>query len=474
MSNGILKSKLNRSKDLTTGPLIPKIILFALPLIATGVLQLMFNAADLIVVGRFSPNGETDLGAVGGTAPLINLIVNLFMGLSVGTAVWTARYIGAKDEEKTSQTVHTSIAVALIGGVVCFAIGFTFAREFLSMMGTIDEYIDLSTLYMRIYFIGIPAMLIYNFGAAILRAAGDTFHPLLFLTISGAVNVVLNLVMVLVFRRSVDGVAIASSVSQIISAALVVWYLMKRMDGGCRLYLRKIRIYKDRLMELMRIGVLAGVQGALFSISNIIIQSAVNSFNNAAVVTGSVASGSIEGFIYVAMNSFHHAALSFIGQHIGAGKVEKVKTIAIHCLWMVVAVGVLIGVVVWLFGRPLLRLYVGNDTDEVTETVLNYGMIRMAMISLTYFTCGVQDVFNGILRGMGYSFAPTMICLVGVCGVRILWIYTYFQAHHEFSVLFFSYPLSWVLTSVVQLFCFIFLYRKMMARHRLRQVSADV
>lgn len=456
--------KTRTSKDLTVGRLIPGIILFALPLIATGVLQLAFNAADLIVVGQFSPNGKVDIGAIGGTAPLINLIVNLFMGLSVGTAVYVARYIGAKDDEKTSQTVHTSVAVSLIGGVICFSVGFIFADDLLLMMGTIDEYIELSTLYMRIYFIGIPASLVYNFGAAILRAGGDTFHPLLFLTISGVANVILNLVMVLLFKKSVDGVAIASSVSQYIAAFLVVFHLAFRVRGGCRLYFKKIRIHRSRLFEIMRIGILAGVQGSLFSISNVIIQSAVNSFKLPAIVTGSVASGSIEGFIYIAMNSFHHAALSFVGQHIGAGKPGKIGRITAHCMWMVTAVGAGLGLIAFFFGRPLLRLYVGGEADGTTETVLQYGMIRLSTIALTYFTCGIMDVFSGVLRGMGASLAPTLICLVGVCGVRILWIFTYFQSHHDFLVLFLSYPISWVLTLLAQFAYYLYLKKKVTAK----------
>lgn len=451
-------------KDLTKGALIPNIILFALPLMATGVLQLLFNAADLIVVGQFSPNGKVDIGAIGGTAPLINLIVNLFMGLSVGTSVYVARYIGAGDTEKTSQTVHTSIAVSLIGGVVCFAVGFIFADDLLLMMGTIDEYIELSTLYMRIYFIGIPASLIYNFGAAILRAAGDTFHPLLFLTVSGVANVILNLVMVLGFGKSVDGVAIASSVSQYIAAFLVIRHLVFGVDGGCRLCFKKIRIRKDRLFEIMRIGILAGVQGSLFSISNVIIQSAVNSFKLPEIVTGSVAAGSIEGFIYVAMNSFHHAALSFIGQSIGAGKPERISRITAHCMWMVSAVGLGLGAIAYFLGKPLLRLYIGGGSDEVSETVLLYGMTRLSLIALTYFTCGIMDVFSGALRGMGASLAPTLICLIGVCGTRILWIYTYFATDHRFFVLFLSYPISWVLTSCAQFVYFLYLKKKIVKK----------
>ncbi len=456
----------SREADLTTGSLVPKILIFALPLVATGILQLMFNAADLIVVGQFAPNGQSDIGAIGGTGPLINLVINLFMGLSVGASVFVARYIGAGDREKTHQTVHTSIALSLLGGVICFVLGFFFARTFLTWMDTIDEYIELSTLYMKIYFIGIPASLVYNFGAAILRAAGDTFHPLLFLTIAGVANVILNLVMVIGFKRSVDGVALASAVSQIISAILVIAYLCKKGENSYRLELRKIRIYPKRLWEIIRIGVPAGLQGSLFSISNVIIQSAVNSFGLTTVASGSVASSSIEGFIYAAMNTFHHAALSFIGQNVGAGKPEKIGKITGTCMWMVSLVGISMGVLICLFGRPLLRLYIGNGTGPEVEETISYGLIRLNIIALTYFTCGMMDVFSGSLRGMGASLGPTMICLTGVCGVRILWIYTYFQSHHTLGTLFFSYPLSWILTVAAQFIYFIFLKKNILKKFR--------
>ena len=454
----------NKGQDLTRGPLVPKILLFALPLMITGILQLMFNAADLIVVGQFAENGQTDIGAIGGTGPLINLVINLFMGFSVGTSVYVARYIGAKDAKKTHETVHTSIALALIGGVVCLVVGLIFARTFLEWMNTIPEYIELSTLYMRIYFIGIPATLIYNFGAAILRAAGDTFHPLLFLTISGCANVALNLVMVLVFKRSVDGVAIASAAAQCISALLVLWYLSRKAEGDYRLEFRKIRIYKDRLFEIVRIGIPAGLQGSLFSISNIVIQSAVNSFNSTAVASGSVASTSIEGFIYIAMHSFHHAALSFHGQNIGAGKPEKIGKITGTCLWMVTAVGMLLGALATLFGRTLLHLYIGSGEPEAVDASIGYGFTRLSIIATTNFLSGIMDVLNGSLRGMGYSTIPTLICLSGVCGVRILWIYTYFPSHHTLETLFFSYPLSWTITVIAQLVFFFILRRKVIAR----------
>ncbi len=454
----------NKGMDLTTGPLIPKIITYTIPIILTGVLQLMFNAADLIVVGQFAENGEEALAAVGGTGPLINLVINLFIGLSVGASVFVARYIGSGEKEKTHQTVHTAMTVALIGGVICFLIGFFFSRTFLIWMDTIESVLDLATLYMQIYFVGIPASLIYNFGAAILRSSGDTVHPLIFLTIAGVVNVILNLVLVLCFHRSVDGVAIASAVSQVVSATLVVWYLCKRTKGACKLELKKLRIYPARLWELVRIGIPAGIQGSLFSISNIIIQSAVNSFDSAAVVSGSVAAGSIEGFIYVAMNAFHHAALSFIGQNIGAGKPEKIGKITGTCVMLVTVVGLALGAAACIFANPLLRLYIGSNAEGGVTESIHYGMIRLQIIALTYFTCGIMDVFSGSLRGMGASLVPTVICLLGVCGIRITWIFTYFQINHTMKTLFLSYPISWTVTVLAQLIFFLYLRRKLVKR----------
>ena len=464
----------HKGQDLTSGPLVPKILLFSFPLMITGVLQLLFNAADLVVVGQFAENGQSDIGAIGGTGPLINLVINLFMGFSVGTAVYTSRYIGAKDDEKTQQTVHTSIALSLIGGVVCMTVGLVFARTFLSWMNTLPEYIELSTLYLRIYFIGIPATLVYNFGAAILRAAGDTFHPLLFLTVSGAVNVALNLVMVIGFKRSVDGVAIASAVSQIISAVLIVFYLCRKAEGAHRLYFKKLKIHPRRLWEIVRIGIPAGMQGSLFSISNIIIQSAVNSFGSTAIAAGSVAATSIEGFINVAMNAFHQAALSFNGQNIGAGKPEKVGKITLHCVWMVTAIGAALGLLVVLLGGPLLRLYIGNgESEEVLETIAR-GYTHLLIIASTSFICGVMDVLNGALRGMGYSLVPTLICLTGVCGVRILWIYTVLPAHHTLETLLFSYPLSWTVTVAVQLIAFFICKNRMINKFKRIRAMHDL
>ncbi len=459
------------SHDLTTGNLIPKLLSYSIPLILTGVLQLSFNTADLIVVGRLAENGDQGLAAIGGTGPLINLIINMFIGLSVGTSVFTARYIGAGDRQKTHETVHTSIFLSLIGGVICFIIGFVGARQFLTWMGTLEEVIDLSTLYLRIYFVGIPATLVYNFGAAILRAAGDTTHPLIFLTISGVVNVLLNLVTVICFHRSVDGVAFASSVSQFVAAGLVIWYLCKKANGAYKLELSKLRIYPKRLWELIKIGVPAGLQGSLFSISNIIIQSAVNSFKITAVVTGSVASGSIEGFIYTAMNAFHHSALSFIGQNIGAGKPQKIGKITGTCVAMVTAVGLSMGCLATLFGEQLLKLYINTSNGENANEAIKYGMIRLTIIALSYFTCGIMDVFSGSLRGMGASLGPTLICLTGVCGLRILWIYTVFRQFHELDVLFYSYPISWVVTIIAQFIYFLVLKKKLLRQHQREQIE---
>ena len=438
----------NKERDLTTGPLVPKIILFALPLMATGILQLMFNAADLIIVGQFAPNGQEDIGAIGGTGPLINLVINLFIGLSVGTSVLTARYIGAGDREKTGQTVHTSMAVALIGGIVCFILGFFFARTFLSWMGTIDKFLDsVHPVYADLFYrhSGV-SHLQFRLGHP---SGGGRYLPSVALSDhcrGFQCDTEYHHGGMLPKERGRGGLGFRRF--QIISAGLVVWYLAFRTEGSYKLEFRKIRIHKARLWELIRIGVPAGVQGALYSLSNIIIQSGVNSFNSKAVVSGSVASSSIDSFIYSAMTTFNHAALSFIGQNIGAGKPEKIGKITGTCLWMVSAVGILLGLVTCFFGEPLLRLYVGSEAAAGEGSAIYYGMIRLRIITLTYFTCGIMEVFSGSLRGMGASLGPTVICLTGVCGIRILWIYTIFRMEefHKLNILFYSYPVSWVIT----------------------------
>lgn len=450
------------TKDLTTGPLLKNIILFTLPIIATGTLQLLFNAADIIVVGNYASN--TALAAVGSTSALINLIVNLIMGLSVGAGVSVARCFGSKDEQGVHEVVHTSILTAIIGGVVFGCIGFFLAGIFLRWMDTPANVIEQSTLYVKIYFLGVPFMVVYNFGASILRSVGDTKHPLIFLVIAGVANVLLNLVFVIVLKMDVAGVACATAIAQVISCTLVLLYLT-RVEDCHRLNFKKLKIYGEKFKKMLVVGIPAGVQGSLFSISNVIIQSSINGFGD-IVMSGNAAAGNIEGFVFTAMNSFHQAALTFVGQHVGAKKEGRIKNITLLCTCCVTAVGLIMGIGAFLLGRPLLGLYAEGEYEA---SIIEYGLKRMSIVSTTYFICGIMDVFSGILRGMGKSVSAMIISLTGVCGFRVLWIFTVFAAHKTIGVLYLSYPISWLISITAQMILFAFSYRAMMKRVRARE-----
>ena len=439
------------SVDLTEGNLIKKIILYTLPIIATGVLSLLFNAADIIVVGRFA--SDTALAAVSSTSALINLIVNLILGLSVGAGVGVAKCYGAKDDVGMHKMVHTSMLTSVIGGLFFGVFGFICAKYFLEWMATPENVIDQSSLYVRIYFIGIPFAIVYNFGAAILRSIGDTKRPLIFLVIAGVLNVFLNLFFVIVLGMDVDGVAWATTCSQALSAVLVVVYLVK-VKTNYRLEIKKLRIYKNSIKEILIIGVPAGVQGSLFSISNVIIQSGINGFGDVAM-SGNGAAGNIEGFVYTSMNAFHQTALAFIGQHIGAKKQNRIGKITLACVVMVTIVGLVLGIGAYLLAVPLLSIYAPGRDD-----VIAYGVQRMSYVCAPYFLCGVMDVLSGALRGMGKSFSSMIITLVSVCGLRILWIYTVFAEYRELSVLYASYPLSWGVCVIIQAIEFFVVYAK--------------
>ena len=437
--------------DMCNGPLTGKLLRFAIPLMFSGILQLLFNAADIIVAGRFA--GHQALAAVGSTSSLINLLVNVFIGLSVGTNVLCANYIGAKQEKAVSETVHTSVLLSLVCGVILIFIGVLLAKPLLTLMGTPDDVLNQATLYMRIYFVGMPATMLYNFGAAILRAVGDTKRPLYFLFASGVVNVILNLVFVIVFHLGVAGVAIATVISQCISALLVLRCLMHD-DAMYRLHLDKLKIHKSRLILMIRIGLPAGMQGAVFSISNVLIQSSVNSFGSVAMA-GNTAASNIEGFIYTSMNAFHQTAISFTSQNYGAGKKERINRILIQCELLVFIVGFVMGNLAFLFGDKLLTIY-STDRD-----VIEYGLIRMGVICTTYFLCGMMDVFVGSLRGLNYAVLPMIVSVVGACGLRILWIFTVFQWNRSLFVLYLSYPVTWFITAAAHLVCYIIVKRNL-------------
>lgn len=436
--------------DMCSGPLLGKILLFAIPLMLSSILQLLFNAADVVVVGRFT--GSTALAAVGSTSSLINLLVNLFIGVSVGANVLVARFYGARDEENIQQTVHTAVLTAIIGGVALIFAGIILASPLLTLMGTPDDVLSQSVVYMRIYFCGMPAFMLYNFGAAILRAIGDTKRPLYFLILAGIVNVVLNLFFVIVLHMGVAGVALATIISQTISAVLIIRCLIKN-EGMCRLYISKLRIHKSKLVFMLRIGIPAGLQGVIFNVSNVLIQSSINSFGS-VVMAGNTAASNIEGFVYVSMNALHQTALSFTGQNMGAGKYKRIDTLLFECIVIVSLIGLIMGNGAYFMGSHLLNIY-SSDPE-----VIRYGLIRLSFIATTYFLCGAMDVFAGAIRGMGYSILPMTVSLIGACAFRVVWIFTIFRFYHTLISLYISYPISWALTALAHFICYMIVRKR--------------
>ncbi len=436
--------------DMCSGPIFIKIVAFAIPLILSGILQLLFNAADIIVVGRFA--GSESLAAVGSTTALINLLVNVFIGLSVGANVLVARYFGAGQQRDLEETVHTAMMMAAAGGSVLILVGVTLADPLLKLMGTPDDVLPLSALYMKIFFAGMPVNLIYNFGSAILRAVGDTKRPLYFLLIAGIVNVFLNLFFVIAFSMGVAGVALATVVSQCISAWLIVRCLMKT-DAGYRLDIRKLRLVKNKARYIVKIGLPAGLQGAVFSVSNVLIQSSVNSFGS-VVMAGNTASQNIEGFVYTSMNAVYQTALSFTSQNFGARQLGRMKRILVYCLILTTAVGIIMGGGAVVFANQLLGIY-SSDGE-----VIRYGIYRLQIIGTTYCICGLMDCMVGGLRGMGYSVMPMIVSLTGACAFRVVWIYTIFAMNRTLQCLYVSYPVSWGITFAAHLICYLAVIKK--------------
>ncbi|MBQ3194237.1 MAG: MATE family efflux transporter [Oscillospiraceae bacterium] len=435
------------------GPLFLNIILYTVPIILTSILQLLFNAADLVIVGRFC--GSISVAAVGATGSITNLMVNFFIGLSVGAGVTVAHGLGSREDSVVHNTVHTALPTALVSGVILTILGVSCSETFLKWMGTPETVLPLSAVYMKIYFAGITFTMVYNFCAAILRAAGDTKSPLIFLSLAGIINVALNVVFVTIFHMNVAGVALATTISQGISAALVVMALMKRTDA-CRLDWKKLRFHKIQLTKMLRIGLPAGIQSSLFSISNVLIQSSINSFGD-VFMSGNAASGNIEGFVYASLNAFHQTAVNFIGQNAGAKQYRRVSKTLWICLASVAVTGLALGSLVYALGPTLLSVYI-TDSQEAIQ----YGMLRLSLICIPYFICGLMDVSTGALRGLGASFIPMLISVLGVCGIRIGWIYTIFQipAFHTPQCLYISYPISWAVTFLCQMVAFIIIYRR--------------
>ena len=439
--------------DMCSGAILPKLLQFTMPLMLSSILQLLFNAADIIVVGRFA--GDNSLAAVGSNTSLINLLVNLFIGLSVGANILAARFYGAGEKESLRQTVHTALLLSVLSGFFLAVIGALGASTILRWMQSPEEVRGLAAIYLRIYFLGMPATMLYNFGAALLRATGDTKRPLYYLSFSGVVNVVLNLVFVIVCKLDVAGVAIATVISQCISASLVVHCMIKE-SGAVHLELRQLRIYKSRLKQILQVGLPAGFQGVLFSLSNVFIQSSVNSFGK-TVVAGNAAASNIETFIYASMNSFYQATISFVSQNYGAGRYERIRPIMIRALGCVLAVGaVLSGICIW-FGPQLLGIY--SDSSDVIAA----GMVRIDIVCSVYFLCGMMEVMVGVLRGLGYSVMPMLVSLIGACGLRLAWLATIFQipAFHTISTLYWSYPVSWIITLSAHFICYLWASKRL-------------
>ena len=438
--------------DMTKGPVFKELIIFSVPLILSGVLQLLFNAADVIVVGRFA--GDNSLAAVGSTSSFINLMLNLFIGLSIGSSVVSANYFGAGKIRELQNTVHTSMLLSVYSGIGLTILGIVFARPILLMMQAPREVLVLAVLYLRIYFAGISATVIFNFGSALLRAKGDTKRPLYILMVAGVINVILNLVFVICFHMDVAGVALATVISQIFAAVFVVILLMREEDVF-KMEFKKLKIHKYILFRIIKIGLPAGFQGMMFSISNMVIQSSVNSFGP-VVIAGSSAGINIEGFVYLAMNGFSQGALTFTSQNMGAGQKDRIKKLVFVSLLTVLVVGEGLGFLVVFFARQILGIYSQNPL------VIEAGIRRLTVICSTYALCGIMDTLSNIIRGIGHSLLPMIVCIIGVCVFRIVWLSTIFltPAFHTEFIIFVSYPISWAVTFIAHCICFSIVFKK--------------
>ena len=441
------------------GTIMDKLISFSLPLMLSGILQLMFNAVDIIVVGRFS--GSQALAAVGSTSALINVFTNLFIGISLGANVLTARFYAAGREKEVSETVHTAITLALVSGIVMALVGLVFSKGALALMGTPDDVIGLSALYMRIYFLGMPFFMLYNYGAAILRAVGDTKRPLLFLMIAGVINACLSMVLVIVFKLGVAGVAIATVISQMISCVLVLRCLC-RSESSYRLRFSELGMKGYYLKQIFSVGVPAGIQSTVINFSNVLLQSSVNSFGSMAMA-GYTAANNLLGFLYVSVNSITQACMSFTSQNYGVGKLKRMDRVLADCMILSVVVAVVLGCICYGFGPKILQIY----TEDAE--VIACGMEILAYTTITYFLCGWMDLFPGALRGMGYSAVPMVLSVIGTVGTRVVWIFGIFPYHRSLAILFISYPASWIITIILQVVCFYFVRRRV---HRRSQALA--
>lgn len=432
-------TRVKKDIDMVNGPLLGNVIRYTIPIILTSLLQLLFNAADLVVVGHFC--GSNSLGAVGATSSMVHLLVNLFNGISIGAGVVVAQAIGARNSDHIHRTIHTAIPLGAISGVLIAVVGVIFSPTLLTWMATPAEFMELSTLYVRIYFVGMIPGMLYNYGAAILRAAGDTKSPLYYLAFAGVLNVGLNVIFVTQLHMDVAGVALATAISQLISCILVLRKLMRRRDA-CRLELKALRLHAHAVRQMLSMGLPNGLQSCMFSISNMLIQSSINSFG-AASVAGNTAACNIESFVYMAMYAFSQTAMNFAGQNIGAGKPDRVRKIYGTCMGCMAVMGAVLSAAAILFARPLLSIYITDSAEAI-----DIGVLRIAIVLSTYVICGMMDTATGTIRGTGSSLPPMIISLIGVCAFRAGWVYTAFAASHTLATLYLSYPISWTLTLV--------------------------
>lgn len=436
--------------DMCNGTIMDKLISFSFPLMLTSILQLMFNAVDIIVVGRFS--GSQSLAAVGSTTALINIFTNLFIGISLGANVLAARYYAAGRDKEMSEAVHTAIFLALISGLIMAVVGVGASRFALTLMGTPDDVIDLSVLYMRIYFMGMPFFMLYNYGAAILRAVGDTKRPLFYLIAAGLANVVLDLLLVIVIPLNVAGVAVGTVASQMVSCILVLRCLY-RTEGSYQLRFSRLTIKSEHLKMIFQVEVPAGIQSTVINFSNALLQSSVNSFGSTAMA-GYTAANNIIGFLYSAVNAVTQACMSFTSQNYSVGKPKRMDRVLVNCIILTVSVSAAMGIGAYAFGGQLLKIY----TSEAD--VIRCGLEVLSITTVPYFLCGIMDLFPGAMRGMGHSGVPMILSVIGTVGTRIVWVYLLFPHHRSLYFLFISYPASWILTIIMQAVCFYFVRKQ--------------
>ncbi len=447
-------AKSRYSMDMTTGALFPKIISFAVPLMLTGLLQLVYNAADVMVVGRFA--GSASLAAVGATASLVNLSLNLFIGLSTGSGVVVAKYIGADNGAAVHRAVHSAMLLAVISGIAVGALGFIFSPLALKIMDTPEDIFPLSVTYLRIFFLGTPASMIYNYGSAIIRATGDSKRPLYILTSTGVVNVILNLIFVIFFKMDVAGVALATIISQFLSAIFIL-YILLNINSFVHVSIKKLHFYKEELTEILKIGVPAGLQRSLFSLSNVVIQSSINSFG-AAAVAGNTASSNIDSIIFTCCSSVSQTATTFTSQNYGAGQIKRIRRIYFNCVSVTLLIYAVCCVLLLGFGPQVMRIF-STDTE-----VIDMGLIRLKLFAVTYFLNSIQDVTSAQMRGLGKSVTPMIVSIAGICGLRVVWIYTVFRLYRSMEMLYLSYPVSWLTTGIVVIIMYIFTYKKISKR----------